>query len=240
MEFATVKPMIEQNLTRTQRRTEEMRRTIVEIASAILAEGGAAALSAEEVARRADVAPQTVYNRVGGKAALLAAATESALLENRRHMEAAYAAPGSPIERILRAGDAYRRFALEQPAQFLLLASPPDDPEAAKSLTALVAEMNGKLERALRDGIASGEIRGDIDAAAMATALWGMFNGMLTLAVRNDAFKLDEATRDKVLATATLVLEAGLAATQRQPAPATTRRREAAQGRLSREKRKRS
>jgi len=155
-------------------------------------------------------------------------------------MEAAYAAPGSPIERILRAGDAYRRFALEQPAQFLLLASPPDDPEAARSLTALVGEMNGKLERALRDGIASGEIRGDIDAAAMATALWGMFNGMLTLAVRNDAFKLDEATRDKVLATATLVLEAGLAATQRQPAPATSRRREAARGRVPPAKRKRS
>jgi hypothetical protein len=56
----------------------------------------------------------------------------------------------------------------------------------------------------------------------------------------NDALKLDEATRDKVLATATLVLEAGLAATQRQPATATRRRRKAAQGMLSREKRKRS
>jgi len=67
-----------------------------------------------------------------------------------------------------------------------------------------------------------------------------MFNGMLTLAVRNDAFKLGEATRDKVLASATLVLAAGLAATQRQPATATSRSRKAAQGMLSREKRKRS
>lgn len=209
--------MNEAKPTRTQRRTEEMRRTIIEIASQILAEGGTAALSAEEVARRADIAPQTVYNRVGGKGALLAAATESALLENRRHMDAAYAAPGSPLERILRAGAAYKRFALEQPNQFLLLASPPDDLETAKTLIALVAEQNGKLEQALREGIASGEIRGGIDPAAMATALWGMFNGVLTLAVRNDGFKLEDSAWEKVFASAIIVLQAGLAGRQAQP-----------------------
>jgi AcrR family transcriptional regulator len=209
--------MNEAKPTRTQRRTEEMRRTIIEIASQILAEGGTAALSAEEVARRADIAPQTVYNRVGGKSALLAAATESALLGNRRHMDAAYAAAGSPLERILRAGAAYQRFALEQPIQFLLLASPPDDVEAAKTLMALVAEQNGKLEQALREGIASGDVRADIDPAAMATALWGMFNGVLTLAVRNDGFRLEDAAWQKVFASATLVLQDGLAGRQAQP-----------------------
>jgi AcrR family transcriptional regulator len=204
--------MNEAKPTRTQRRTEDMRRTIIEIASQILAEGGTAALSAEEVARRADIAPQTVYNRVGGKGALLAAATESAMLENRRHMDAAYAAPGSPLERIRRAGAAYQRFALEQPIQFLLLASPPEDLETARTLMALVAEQNGKLEQALREGIACGEVRADIDPAAMATALWGMFNGVLTLAVRNDGFKLKDSAWEKVFASATLVLQAGLAA----------------------------
>jgi AcrR family transcriptional regulator len=209
--------MNETKPTRTQRRTEEMRRTIIEIASQILAESGTAALSAEEVARRADIAPQTVYNRVGGKGALLAAATESALLENRRHMDAAYAAPGSPLERILRAGTAYQRFALEQPIQFLLLASPPDDLETARTLMALVAEQNRKLEQALREGIACGEIRADIDPAAMATALWGMFNGVLTLAVRNDGFRLEDSAWEKVFASATHVLRAGLASRPAQP-----------------------
>jgi AcrR family transcriptional regulator len=209
--------MNETKPTRTQRRTQEMRRTIIDIASQILAEGGIAALSAEEVARRADIAPQTVYNRVGGKGALLAAATESALLENRRHMDAAYAAPGSPLERLQRVGAAYQRFALEQPIQFLLLASPPDDSESANTLTTLVAEQNRKLEQALREGIACGEIRADIDPAAMATALWGMFNGVLTLGVRNDGFKLEGAAWEKVLASATLVLLAGLANRQAQP-----------------------
>jgi AcrR family transcriptional regulator len=204
--------MNEAKFTRTQRRTEEMRRTIIETASQILAEGGIAALSAEEVARRADIAPQTVYNRVGGKGALLAAATESAMLENRRHMDAAYAAPGSPLERIRRVGAAYQRFALEQPIYFLLLASPPEDLETARTLMALVAEQNGKLEQALRQGIACGEVRADIDPPAMATALWGMFNGVLTLAVRNDGFKLKGSAWERVLAAATLVLQAGLAA----------------------------
>jgi len=203
--------------TRTQRRTEEMRRSIIEIASHILAEGGIAALSAEEVARRADIAPQTVYNRVGGKGALLAAASEAAMLENRRHMDAAYATPGSPLERIRRVGAAYQRFALEQPIQFLLLAAPPGDAETAKPLVALVAEQNAKLEHALREGIACGEVRPDIDAAAMSIALWGMFNGVLTLGVRNDGFKLSEAAWEKVLASATDVLLAGLAAGPAQP-----------------------
>ncbi len=209
--------MNEAKLTRTQRRTEDMRRAIIEIASQILAEGGIAALSAEEVARRADVAPQTVYNRVGGKGALLAAATESAMLENRRHMDAAYATPGSPLERIQRVGAAYRRFAIEQPIQFLLLASPPDDLETAKPLIALVAEQNTKLEQALREGIACGEVRADIDPAAMATALWGMFNGVLTLGVRNDGFRLKDAAWEKVLASATSVILEGLADRQTQP-----------------------
>lgn len=209
--------MNEAKPTRTQRHTEEMRRTIIEIASQILAEGGTAALSAEEVARRADIAPQTVYNRVGGKGALLAAATELAMIENRRHMDAAYAAPGSPLERIGRAAAAYQRFAQEQPIQFLLLASPPDDLETARTLMALVTEQNSKLEQALREGIACGEIRADTDPAAMATALWGMFNGVLSLAVRNDGFKLEDAAWEKVLASATLVLQAGLAGRQAQP-----------------------
>lgn len=203
--------------TRTQRRTEGMRRSIIEIASQILAEGGIAALSAEEVARRADIAPQTVYNRVGGKGALLAAASEAAMLENRRHMDAAYATSGSPLERIRRVGAAYHRFALEQPIQFLLLASPPDDLETAKPLVALVAEQNAKLEQALREGIACGEVRPDIDPTAMSIALWGMFNGVLTLGVRNDGFKLSEAAWEKVLASATLVLLTGLADKLIQP-----------------------
>jgi AcrR family transcriptional regulator len=209
--------MTETKPTRTQRRTEEMRRTIIEIASQILAEGGTSALSAEEVARRADIAPQTVYNRVGGKGALLAAASESAMLENRRHMDAAYATPGSPLERIRRVGAAYYRFAREQPIQFLLLAAPPDDLETAKPLVALVAEQNAKLEQALREGIACGEVRPDIDPAAMAIALWGMFNGVLTLGVRNDGFKLKDAAWEKVLASATLVLLTGLTDRKAQP-----------------------
>jgi AcrR family transcriptional regulator len=209
--------MSETKPTRTQRRTQEMRRTIIDIASQILAEGGIAALSAEEAARRADIAPQTVYNRVGGKGALLAAATESALLENRRHMDAAYAAPGAPLERILRVGAAYQRLALEQPIQFLLLASPPDHLETAKTLTALVAAQNRKLEQVLREGIACGELRADIDPGAMATTLWGMFNGVLTLGVRNDGFKLENSAWEKALASTTLVLIAGLARRQAQP-----------------------
>ena len=76
---------------------------------------------------------------------------------------------------------------------------------------------NPTLEQALREGIACGEVRADIDPAAMATALWGMFNGVLTLGVRNDGFRLKDAAWEKVLASATSVILEGLADRQTQP-----------------------
>ncbi len=101
--------------------------------------------------------------------------------------------------RKLRVSAAYQRFALEQAIQFPLLALPPGDLNTAWPLTALVSEQNRKLEQALREGMACGEVRADIAPAAMATALWGMFNGVLTLGVRNDGFKLEGAAREKAL-----------------------------------------
>jgi hypothetical protein len=44
-----------------------------------------------------------------------------------------------------------------------------------------------------------------------------MFNGVLTLAVRNDGFKLEDSAWEKVFASATLVLQAGLAGRHARP-----------------------
>ncbi len=84
------------------------RDAIISAAEALLAEGGERAVTIESVAARADVAVQTIYNRVGGRSALLIAVAERALERNREYMDAAYAAPGTPLERLRNAGSRTR------------------------------------------------------------------------------------------------------------------------------------
>ena len=159
--------------TRTARRAAATYRAIVDAAENVVLESGADALTLEAVADRADVAVQTIYNRVGGRSAVLIAVAERALQENRQYMDAAYAAPGSPIERILRAAEAYTRFAVERPDQFRLLASPPNEPDAFARVAGLVEEQNSKLAEALADGIADGSINPNLDPVLAATCPLG-------------------------------------------------------------------
>jgi AcrR family transcriptional regulator len=196
--------------TRTQRRTADMRRKIIDVAAAIVAEQGAAALSTEEVARRADVSVQTVYNRVGGQPALLIAITELALEENRGFMDAAYASHGTPTERVERAGLAYASFALQRPHAFAVLLNPPDEPEAMSRVASLIREQNGKLAAALRDAQHAAMGRVDVDPERTATALWAMMNGVLNLATRTDALRLGDSEKAAFIDTAMAIIRSGL------------------------------
>ena len=196
--------------SRTARRAAATRQSIIEAAEAILVAGGATALTLEAVAERADVAVQTVYNRVGGRSAVLVTVAERAFRENREYMDAAYAAPGTPRERILLAADAYARFALERPHHFRLLAEPPADAGSLKGIADLVDEQNAKLTAALRDGIADGSFNADLDPRATAYALWAAMNGILALSWRADRLHVDPQDMGPVLDTILTVITRGL------------------------------
>ena len=121
-------------LSRSARKTAATREAIVDAAQALLDDGGPAALTIPAVSERADVAVQTIYNRVGGRDALLIAVAERALEANRVYMDQAYATPGTPLERIRQAALAYAQFAAERPQQFRLIANPPDEPQALERI----------------------------------------------------------------------------------------------------------
>lgn len=197
-------------MTRATRRAAATHRAIVDAAEDVVLERGADALTLEEVADRADVAVQTIYNRVGGRSAVLIAVAERALEQNRQYMDAAYAAPGSPIERILRAAEAYTRFAVERPDQFRLLASPPNEPDAFARVAGLVEEQNTKLAEALADGIADGSINPNLDPVLAATALWAAMNGVLALNWRPDRHTHDDAHVGDLIATWTSIAKRGI------------------------------
>ncbi|NMO04675.1 TetR/AcrR family transcriptional regulator [Gordonia sp. TBRC 11910] len=177
--------------SRQSRKRAATREAIIDAAEALLETGGLDAVTLPAVSERADVALQTIYNRVGTRDAVLLAVAERALSANRKYMDAAYARPGTVEQRVLAAAMAYAQFATERPNQFRLLSAPPDLPEALNRIADLTAEQNGKLADVLRDGIADGTIRADVDPDVTATLLWAAVDGILNLTWRVDRHRTD-------------------------------------------------
>jgi AcrR family transcriptional regulator len=198
------------DLTRTSRRAQANRSAIIAAAEALLVEGGEQAVTIDAVAARADVAVQTVYNRVGNRSAVLIAVAERALEENRQFMDAAYAHDGTPLERVRRAGAAYAQFATQSPHQFRILVDPPREPDALERVAELTREQNAKLAQALRDGAADGSMRADLDPELTADVLWTAMNGMLALAWRTDALRADAARLKALRRTFDAIIVGGL------------------------------
>lgn len=174
------------DVSRTERRAAANRVAIIDAAEELLMRGGLAAVTVEAVAERADVAIQTVYNRVGRRPEVLVAIAERAVRENRRYLEPAFAAPGTPGDRIDAVARAYVAFALERPRQFELLTTPPDEPDALERIANKIDEQVGKLGDILAAGVADGTFESGIDPAVAATALWAMLEGVLALGWRGD------------------------------------------------------
>jgi AcrR family transcriptional regulator len=198
-------------LTRTQRRAAEMRVKIIEAADELVAQHGPSALTTELVAERADVSVQTVYNRVGGKPALLIAIAEKALEKSREYMDAALASDGSPAERVRLAAEAFARFALDSPHQFQILVNPPNEPEAMERVAHLLHVQNGKLADTLQEGVDTGVMDPHLDAATTATALWAMMSGVLTAALRTDGLRPPRDQLDSLVSQGISIIERGLA-----------------------------
>lgn len=198
--------------TRTQRRAAANRQSVIDAAREIVATQGGDALTLEAVAERADVAVATIYNRVGNRSALLVAVAEQAMEESRAYMDAAYAADGTPVERLRLAAAAYIRFAQERPHEVRILVEPADEPEAVERLAELNRVQNAKLADAIRDGMAAGTIRPDLDPDQAATMLWASLNGLLALAWRPGAMQVAPDDLEPLLRTFLAIAEDGLLA----------------------------
>ncbi|MUL78987.1 WHG domain-containing protein [Mycolicibacterium sp. CBMA 226] len=125
-------------------------------------------------------------------------------------MDATYATPGTPYERILKAAEAYVRFAAERPHQFRLLADPPNEPGALPGVADLVERHNDKLAAAINDGIADGTINPHLDPTTTATVLWAAMNGVLALHWRADRLRTDDTQVRGFVAAMTELVSAGL------------------------------
>src|SRR4051794_27635084 len=103
----------------------DLQRALVDAAVALLAEGGAAAVTLREVARRAGVTHAAPYRHFADKAALLAAVAEEGFRALHDAVARAGAeAPDDPLARLAASGQAYLRFAMSHPAHYRVMFGP--------------------------------------------------------------------------------------------------------------------
>jgi AcrR family transcriptional regulator len=197
-------------VNRVARKNEATATEIIRAAAELMAVGGAEAVTLDAISRRADVAVQTIYNRVGNRTTVLLRVAERAFDANRAYLDAAYSTPGEPADRIRAVSRAYVRFAVEQPEEYRLLVFPGGDAATRARVDGLIDEQNARLASLLSEAVASGAARSDLDTAVAAMVLWRMWDGVLGLVTRHDGRQPDAALVEDVLATLETIVELGL------------------------------
>lgn len=162
----------------------DLRASLLAETAAMIAAGGVASVTMRELSRRLGVSRAAPYRHFPDKSSLLlAVAAQGFERLQTRLREVDAAAPPASGERLRRMGEAYLRFALENPAQYRLMygkealerGDRPELGEAANELFALLGEVIRALQRA-------GAIkRGNVEAQAYSA--WGAVHGLASLLI---------------------------------------------------------
>ncbi len=186
----------------------------------------------EDVAEAADVSIGSIYNHFGDKDGLYHALAERSAELFARYMAAAYEAGDTPLEQVMAAGDAYLRFHLEHPGAFRFMAfdgveaGPPiADDEVAARISGRVAELIDSFRAKIQEAIDGGEIRSELSAHQLSRFLWGAWNGVVALGLRNDELALTEAEIEATIQTGRKLVVEGLVAPQARAANGDARAR---------------
>lgn len=158
-----------------------LRRALLEAASALLDEGGLAALSLREVARRAGVTHSAPYHYFADRSALLSAVAEEGFSLLTQALEEARDGAHEPLARFAALGCAYVGFALEYPGYFRIMFRPEladlkdcDDPDhvSHRSFRILVDVISECQEAGLAPGG---------DPMPLVLSAWSLVHGLASL-----------------------------------------------------------
>jgi AcrR family transcriptional regulator len=200
--------------TRNDRRKARTVGAILSAAGSLFHAKGLQNTTIDEIAELADVSVGSVYHHFKSKEALYLELTERALDVNEEYMQRAERPDYSPLQRVLAAGDVYLAFHLEEPGAFRMIAlrvlepSPGDDlRDVEQRIADRVERLVGAVEAQLQAALAAGEIR-PLDTRLAMTFLWGAWNGVIALSLRQDRLRLsDEQLIDTLEAGRRLVLD---------------------------------
>lgn len=170
--------------TRGRPRTDpgrDLRSELLAISRQLLEEGGAAALSMREVARRAGCTHQAPYHHFENREAILAELVAEGFRALSARMEAALAQAGDSADRralLIGCGNAYVDFALSQPGVFRIMFRPDMCNQAKFPEVRQMADAAFARLQALSAQIAGGQ-----EDPLLATLLWAHVHGLASLLI---------------------------------------------------------
>jgi AcrR family transcriptional regulator len=165
---------------------DKLRYELLDAAADLMAEkGDLDAVSLRAIAARAGVSPTAVYRHFDDHLSLLRAAVENCWHEFEDALEEAAEQSGDPYESFRRSGDAYVRFAMEQPGKYHVLFSNKIDvghDEHASVGESAFDHLVGRVAAILRD---KGDAR---DPRFVAVQVHTWIHGMVDLCGRHEQF----------------------------------------------------
>lgn len=154
----------------------DLKAALLEAAAALLDEGGVAAVSLREAARRVGVTPAATYRHFADKEALLAALATQGFEAFSKAMQQAVRKAPEPFAAM---GVAYVRFAVRHPGMFRLMFGPAvADRSRSPELQAAIAKSTQVFDQGLK-------MRGDAagDAGLAALRAWALMHGLAMLSL---------------------------------------------------------
>lgn len=179
---AVASPSTKPRVSVAERRRRK-RELLLDAAQEVLATSGAHKLSLRAVARRANLAPASLYEYFDGREALLAALAERPRAVLNDYLAAARAdSSGMATDLLVRMGLAYVRFARRHPDAFrLMFEVAPGNDAPSPEATRVSRPALGPLRDAARAGQLTGEIDADDDPDRIAWGLCALAHGLATL-----------------------------------------------------------
>ena len=161
----------------------DLRNALIQAATTVLVEKGAAALSLREVARVAGVSHAAPYRHFRDKAALLRVLAQGGFERLTAAINtAAENSPHNPEQKLIEAGVAYVRNALQHPEiTRLMFAATIEPPQDRAYLVASAASYEALLD-IIREGIEQGSFRQQPPQQLVLVA-WASMHGLAMLAV---------------------------------------------------------
>ncbi len=180
---------------RRRREVEETREKILHAARDLFLEHGYEKVTMRAIADAIEYTPTAIYHHFKNKNALLTELCRCDFGTLARHFNPA-TAPADPIERIVAAGEAYLRFALQYPSQYRFMFMTVIPPEEVGEDYIKERRDNPEedayafLRDACRAAIEQGRLRPEIDDPdELAQILWAGIHGLVSLRmVKHDAW----------------------------------------------------
>ncbi|TDD89420.1 TetR/AcrR family transcriptional regulator [Saccharopolyspora karakumensis] len=175
---------------------ETLRLRLLDRAGELLTEGGSDALSLRDLAKSAGTSTSAVYSLFGGKPDLLRALYIEGFRRLSRRLRSVDPDP-DPVEELVQLAHAYRSSALADPNYYRAIFGRGHDDQDQEVATAGAGAF-GPLLEAVQRGISAGKLV-DEDPMAIASALWALVHGLVTLELsdllRHEAEGFDYAAR---------------------------------------------